>query len=96
MRDSYRGVRWEGTFVWGRRAGTQRYWPVMGGFKAVSLARRARTAAMLPPAEAPPTRRPRVGVAFRVELFLMAQRRASWQSWMPVGNLCSGARLWCV
>ena len=48
---------------------------------------------MFPPAEAPPTMRPREGEALRVGAWEMAQVRASQQSFMPVGNLCSGARL---
>lgn len=79
-------LRDEGTFVSGSSAGTQRYWPVMGGESRVSRERRARTAAMLPPAEAPPTRRPAVGVALRREAFWSAQRSASQQSWTPVGK----------
>lgn len=39
-------------------AGTQRYCPVSGGERCSSRARWARTAAMLPPAEPPPTMKP--------------------------------------
>lgn len=82
-----------GTLVSGRSAGTQRYWPVIGGESCVSRERSARTAAMLPPAEAPPTMRPWVGEAFREGAFERAQVRASQQSWTPVGKGCSGASL---
>lgn len=51
---------------------------------------------MLPPAEAPPTMRPRVGVALRVGALAVAHLRASQQSFTPVGNLCSGASLLAV
>ena len=92
-RDWYSGAKRGGTLSLGSRAGTQRYWPVIGGWRFLSREWRARTAAMFPPAEAPPTMRPREGEAWRVGAWEMAQVRASQQSFMPVGNLCSGARL---
>ena len=70
-------MRWAGTFVSGRRAGTHRYWPVMGGESLLSRDSRARTAARLPPAEAPPTIIPCLGSALRVEALEVAHRRAS-------------------
>jgi hypothetical protein len=80
--------------VSGNSAGTERYWPVMGGLSLSSRERSARAAAMLPPAEEPPTMRPREGVALSEALCVMAHLSASQQSLTPVGNLCSGARLW--
>lgn len=90
-------------------AGTQRYWPVSGGFNLLSLARCARTAAMFPPALPPPTMNPAWGVApsekalsaaldgQKVSLngfqTVLTHFRASQQSLMPVGNLCSGPSL---
>lgn len=74
-------------------AGTQRYCPVSGGFKPSSLARCASTAAMLPPAEAPPTMKPRAGFAFSDAALAAAHFSASQESLMPVGKGCSGARL---
>ena len=74
-------------------AGTQRYCPVSGGFKPSSLARCASTAAMLPPAEAPPTMKPRAGFAFSDAALAAAHFSAFQESLMPVGKGCSGARL---
>ena len=48
---------------------------------------------MFPPADAPPTISPREGVASMSALWDMAHLSASQQSFTPVGNLCSGARL---
>jgi hypothetical protein len=48
---------------------------------------------MFPPAEAPPTMRPRVGFAFNASALDVAQVRASQQSFTPTGNLNSGASL---
>jgi len=79
--------------VSGSKAGTQRYWPVIGGSTFSSRALSARTAAMFPPADAPPTISPREGVASMSALWDMAHLSASQQSFTPVGNLCSGARL---
>jgi hypothetical protein len=96
VRDSYRCERWGGTFVSGSKPGTQRYWPVMGGSSFSSRDFRARTAAKLPPADAPPTTRPREGVALSSVLLVIAHLSASQQSLTPSGNLCSGARLYIV
>jgi hypothetical protein len=93
VREVYKWRKWSGTFVEGRRAGTERYWPVMGGCRPSSRERRARTAAMLPPADDPPTIRPLVGVALRSDEREIAHLRASQQSCTPVGKGCSGASL---
>lgn len=77
----------------GSTAGTQRYCPVIGGSNFSSRESRARAAEMFPPADAPPTIRPRDGVALRFGLLAIAHFSASQQSFMPMGNLCSGARL---
>lgn len=79
--------------VSGRSAGTHKYWPVTGGSSFSSLARSARAAAIFPPADAPPKMRPTDGEAFNSALFVITHFSASQQSFTPVGNLCSGARL---
>jgi hypothetical protein len=53
-------------------AGTHRYCPVSGGERPSSRAMWARTAAMLPPAEPPPTMKPVEGSAPRVLAFSAA------------------------
>jgi len=48
---------------------------------------------MLPPAEAPPTMKPRAGFAFSDAALAAAHFSAPQESLMPVGKGCSGARL---
>lgn len=79
--------------VSGSKAGTHRYWPVIGGLRRLSRESKERTAARFPPAEAPPTMSPDAGSALRFEALVVAQMSASQQSLTPVGKTCSGASL---
>lgn len=90
--DSIRCLYLSGRVSGSQVGGTLRYWPVNGGDNFSSRARSARTAAIFPPADVPPTMNPVEGSAPNLFALAAAHLRMSQASSMDAGNGFSGAK----